>query len=241
MRSIPLDEVARRFNYNPATGELSYKIKVRGSCRSIGDKVGAVDSRGYLQVKINGVFFLVHRICYAIHTGLSDFGEIDHVDTNRLNNCISNLRLATRKENNTNTSYRKSNKLLVRNVTEDRGKFRVDICGKYYGSFFSLRNAVAFANKIRRDIGGEFAYIQDELSVPDIDNTPEFSISGVLSRNFKEILSMTASEAMLTYNISKSSYYRIREHIIRMQENGTPVPQDILDAREAARASVVEI
>lgn len=30
-------------------------------------------------------------------------------------------------------------------------------------------------------------------------------------------------------------------YVIRMQENGTPIPQDILDAREAARASVVEI
>lgn len=30
-------------------------------------------------------------------------------------------------------------------------------------------------------------------------------------------------------------------YVIRMQENGTPIPQDILDAREAARASVMEI
>lgn len=30
-------------------------------------------------------------------------------------------------------------------------------------------------------------------------------------------------------------------YVIRMQETGTPIPQDILDAREAARASVVEI
>lgn len=30
-------------------------------------------------------------------------------------------------------------------------------------------------------------------------------------------------------------------YIIRLQENGTPVPQDILDARQAARDSVVEI
>ena len=29
-------------------------------------------------------------------------------------------------------------------------------------------------------------------------------------------------------------------YVIRMQENGTPIPQDILDAREAARASVVD-
>ena len=30
-------------------------------------------------------------------------------------------------------------------------------------------------------------------------------------------------------------------YVIRMQENGTPIPQDILDARQAARDSVVEI
>lgn len=30
-------------------------------------------------------------------------------------------------------------------------------------------------------------------------------------------------------------------YVIRLQENGTPIPQDILEAREAARASVVAV
>lgn len=30
-------------------------------------------------------------------------------------------------------------------------------------------------------------------------------------------------------------------YVIRLQENGTPIPQDILDARQAARDSVIEV
>lgn len=30
-------------------------------------------------------------------------------------------------------------------------------------------------------------------------------------------------------------------YVIRQQENGTPIPQDILDARQAARDSIIEV
>ncbi len=76
--------------------------------------------QGYLGVKIDGVNKLVHRIvAEAFIPNPEGKKEVDHIDTNRQNNLVENLRWTTRKEN--------SNNLLTKNhISENqwcRGKF----------------------------------------------------------------------------------------------------------------------
>ena len=64
---------------------------------------------------------------------------IDHIDNNPLNNRKSNLREITLKENASNISVELSkSKTRVRNVTIERGKYRVRINGKSFGSYATL-------------------------------------------------------------------------------------------------------
>lgn len=52
----------------------------------------------------------VHRIVYELFVGKIPEGyEIDHIDTNRSNNRLDNLRCVTRKENNNNPLTKKHN------------------------------------------------------------------------------------------------------------------------------------
>lgn len=59
---------------------------------------------GYLQVWIDGVKKYVHRlVAEAFVPNPKRKHDVDHVDTNRKNNCVWNLRWATRKENCNNS------------------------------------------------------------------------------------------------------------------------------------------
>lgn len=70
---------------------------------------------GYEYVSIDGKYKLVHRFMWSTFYGKIPKGmEIDHIDTDRLNNNINNLRLVTPKENRNNPTtiekYKQANK-----------------------------------------------------------------------------------------------------------------------------------
>lgn len=66
-------------------------------------------STGYLRVGLlPNVQILVHRLVWTLCFGYPTEGEIDHIDGNKLNNHITNLRLVDRFQNQSN---RKPNKL----------------------------------------------------------------------------------------------------------------------------------
>ena len=55
---------------------------------------------GYVIVEICGTSYAVHRIIWTLHNGDFDSGlVVDHIDGNKHNNSISNLRIVTHKEN----------------------------------------------------------------------------------------------------------------------------------------------
>lgn len=66
-----------------------------------GEYRGSLCSNGYRQICINDKMEMAHRVVYEVCTGIKigeDF-EVDHIDTDRQNNSISNLRVVTRSEN----------------------------------------------------------------------------------------------------------------------------------------------
>lgn len=78
----------------------SYKLHMRYA----GKEAGSLGKNGYIYVRVNGVPQLAHRVVWAIHHGEMPNYEIDHIDRDRLNNRIENLRLATSSENKWNMS-----------------------------------------------------------------------------------------------------------------------------------------
>jgi hypothetical protein len=59
---------------------------------------GSVYKDGYLRVNVNGKRYLNHRILYFMHHWALP-ARLDHVDGNRLNNAIGNLRPYNASEN----------------------------------------------------------------------------------------------------------------------------------------------
>jgi hypothetical protein len=97
-----------------------------GSRAKKGSLVGSIDGSGYLQVKLNGKPVLVHRIIWIMHND-SYPDQIDHIDRNRKNNRIENLRAANNTLNQHNTSMRKDNSTGVTGVHYKNERYQARI------------------------------------------------------------------------------------------------------------------
>ena len=90
-------ELRDRLNYDPQTGGLTWK-KLRNSLR-LGEQAKSLDVGGYIQVNIAGYVLKGHRIAWAIYYGQWPDGPIDHINGNRSDNRIENLREVSHQTN----------------------------------------------------------------------------------------------------------------------------------------------
>lgn len=95
-------------------------------------------------------------------TGIDAPFSIDHIDCDRLNNRISNLRAATQSQNGMNSKMSKNNTSGVKGVHWGAdGKWRAAIIIKHrmiaLGGFDRLEDAAAVVADAREKLHGEFA------------------------------------------------------------------------------------
>lgn len=86
------------FSFNPATGEITRTDRKNSN--------GTLDKDGYLILKIKGMQYKAHRIAWLLYYGVYPLLEIDHINNNKLDNRINNLREVTRAENNYNNAHK---------------------------------------------------------------------------------------------------------------------------------------
>lgn len=135
------------FDYRP-DGSLIWKIKPNKSIEP-GAKVGAPDVHGYIQVMYLRKNYKLHRLIYLWHHGELP-KMIDHINRNRSDNRIENLRAADDSLNN-NNSVHSWGKSRFRGVSPmPNGKFRVQFQGKYLGLFETEKEASDFYEATRR-------------------------------------------------------------------------------------------
>jgi len=90
-------------SYNPLTGLLHW---IKKPCRkiSVGQEAGCLDKiLGYKKVGFLGKSFRYHKVCWYLYYGKWPEYEIDHVNRDKLDNRIENLRDVPRRENGQNT------------------------------------------------------------------------------------------------------------------------------------------
>ncbi len=89
-------------------GHLFWKVDRRGNKLKGKQASRLKKSNGYCEVTINKKNHYVHRIIFMMFYGYWP-EQIDHIDGNRSNNLLPNLREATNAQNNRNTKTRASN------------------------------------------------------------------------------------------------------------------------------------
>ena len=110
---------------------------------------------GYVKNKKLG---MLHRYLLSA----SESQVVDHIDRNKLNNRISNLRYCSTAENQMNRSIHKNNSTGLRGIRKTpSNKYRVDIGVNnkkiYIGIFESLQDAIAARQQAEIDYFGDFA------------------------------------------------------------------------------------
>lgn len=105
-RPLPnIQELRDKLAYDPYTGIITWRAApIRKKCGhqiriSIGDVAGKIQKDGYLRMTFDRIPYLNHRVAYAIFYGDWPPEEIDHIDRDKANNRITNLKPVTRKEN----------------------------------------------------------------------------------------------------------------------------------------------
>lgn len=125
-----------------------------------GRKIGALSKSGYYQIGINKNVYYLHRLIFLYHNGYLP-KEVDHIDRNKSNNTIENLRSADRKKNCYNTASRKNSTSKYIGVSAKglgwQSQIRINGKCKYLGIFKTENEAAEKYNEYALKYRNEFA------------------------------------------------------------------------------------
>lgn len=174
---LPSPEVLRQLlRYEPDTGKLFWKERTEDlftsrhrspksymngwNAKYAGKQAfTAKHNAGYRSGAIFERLFLAHRVCYAIHFGKWPENHIDHVNGDRADNRIDNLRDVTVSQNRKNVSISGNNSSGFGGVYLQKRTGRwvaeTKVSGKkiYIGSFPDKDLAIAARMKANADLG----------------------------------------------------------------------------------------
>src|SRR6056300_154770 len=109
MTDLTAEEARRLLDYDPSTGELRWKVSINNRVK-VGSVAGRAHCRkGYMRIGIYGKRYFSHRVAWLITHGRWPKPCIDHINGNRDDNRLENLRECTVQENNQNILRRRKN------------------------------------------------------------------------------------------------------------------------------------
>lgn len=158
-----LDRLDKLFLYDAEKGLLYRKLK-SGKLKKAGSF-----SQGYIRTSVDNCNFAVHRLCWKMHhrQDIPNGIEVDHINQDRSDNRISNLRLVTMSQNMRNKTKYRSNKsgivgVAVRSDAREgtnRWRAQINVNGENIklGSFKTKDEAIA----ARRDAEMRFGFSEN--------------------------------------------------------------------------------
>jgi hypothetical protein len=104
---ITQDQLKKLLHYDTDTGLFTWLVSPTNSVKA-GSIAGARTSQGYVQIRVLYKNYLAHRLAWLYVHGEWPMLDIDHIDNNKINNAIANLRVVTHQVNQQNrkTAFR---------------------------------------------------------------------------------------------------------------------------------------
>lgn len=168
-------EISEFVNYDPLTGIFTWKVRPDSmftrqriaqswNKRYAGKVIKNKCSGGYIRIVINGKAYQAHRLAWVIVHDSDIENWIDHINGNKADNRIENLRLATPAQNAMNAGANPANTTGVRGVYYQKNKnvWTVSCCIRgvrnWLGRFDNLLDAAAARKSFEASNYGEFMY-----------------------------------------------------------------------------------
>ena len=152
MSDFTASDALAALDYDPQSGVFRFRAS-RGR-RKAGDVAGYVKADGYRMIHVGDKWRYAHRLAWLVSTGSWPEAEIDHINGQRDDNRLANLRAATRSENMRNVP---SNKGWHRKGTRWQALIRINGERKYLGTFSTERDAQTTYEQAAQKLHGVFA------------------------------------------------------------------------------------
>ena len=138
------------FTYDADTGNLIWKRRDLRSfanermgkvwnTRFAGKVAGGKHNGGYYHVAVSGFKTLVHRVIWEMFYGsLMDGEQVDHIDMDRTNCRIENLRKCSNAQNTRNSRKRSNNTSGYKGVTGCGNRWKAQIGANYHNTHLGV-------------------------------------------------------------------------------------------------------
>ncbi len=163
-RLLTHDALLGCLKYDPSTGVWIWLVQTKRAQTKIGDIAGRINkTHGRLEIGIFGRRYAASRLAWFYMTGEWPVVEVDHHDTDPLNNKWNNLRLATRGQNEANKGITSRNTSGLKGASWDNDrncwKSQISHSGQHYflGRYLTKEEAHAVYVKKCVELFGGFA------------------------------------------------------------------------------------
>ena len=162
-KRIDLKTLKATIRYNRETGVFTWRVRQRqiGGFAEIGSVAGFKETLGYWCIGLGRRQYKAHRLAWFYVYGIWPSDHIDHINGDRADNRIVNLRLGSPMNNSRNAKMKKNNTSGFKGVRYDSGRYMARIGVNYeriyLGRFDTPEEAHAAYVSAAQKYFGEFA------------------------------------------------------------------------------------
>lgn len=166
------EELRIAFKYEPSTGFL-YRL---------GDTepAGRIATKGYRQIAYKGKRYMAHRMVWMYFNGDWPEDQLDHINQQKDDNRIENLRQVTNRQNFENVTQWAHNKSGRRGVSFTKDRYQAEIKVKkktiHLGVYDNIIDAVAARMRGEREYFTLLEYAPVYASITHGNNSPSVNV-----------------------------------------------------------------
>lgn len=166
MRELSQELLHGMLDYSPVTGNFRWSNPAKNAHVKRGDLAGGVrrgTRGGYWYISVLNRQRPAHILAWLYCYGVLPDGPLDHINGDRLDNRIENLRVVTKEQNQHNRKLNTNSGTGVKGVTRrnDTGRYqgKVMFMGKSYsaGVYTNLKDAEMAVKQLRAKLHGDYA------------------------------------------------------------------------------------
>jgi len=162
MGDLTQHELKSLLRYEPDTGNFIRLTKVSNRV-NVGDVAGGIQNSGYISIKVSGKYYRAHRLAWLYTHGMWPNEMLDHINGDKADNRLCNLRECSRVQNGRNQKLSHVNTSGFKGVCWHKASNKWMACiginkkQKHLGLYYTAEDAAIAYDTAAREMYGEFA------------------------------------------------------------------------------------